>query len=136
MQVTRRTDYAMRILLELAKDEDGAPISVRALADDQEVPYAFARSIQRDLVAASLVAAHRGAAGGLTLARPASQITVLEVLEAMQGPVSCSLCTSDPDWCGRSTSCRLHRVWEEADGLLRNYLGGKTLAGLVSEQGK
>lgn len=132
MQVTRRTDYAIRMLLQLAKAEHSVPLSVRTLAEDQDVPYAFARSIQRDLVSAGLVTAHRGVAGGLTLARPAGDITALEVVEAVQGPVSCSVCTSDPDWCGRRERCRLHHVWEGADDLLREYLGSKTLAGLVS----
>ena len=136
VQVTRRTDYAIRILLELARADIGEPVSVRTLAEDQCVPYAFARSIQRDLVAAGLVEAHRGAAGGLTLMRPAERITALDVVEAIQGPVSCSVCTSDPDWCERSAQCRMHRVWEGADKLLEDYLGSKTLAGLVSEQGK
>ena len=136
MQVTRRTDYAVRILVELARSGGGGPISVRRLAEDECVPYSFARSIQRDLVSGGLVETRPGVGGGLALARPAADITVLQILEAVQGPLSCSVCTSDPDWCGRRSHCDLHRLWEGADALLRDYLGSKTLAGLVSDQGK
>ena len=76
MEVSRRTDYAIRMLLELARS-DGAPISVRSLAESQDVPYAFARGIQRELVAAGLVESRRGAHGGIVLARPAERISLL-----------------------------------------------------------
>jgi len=72
MEVSRRTDYAIRMLLQLARS-DGEPISVRALAEAQDVPYAFARGIQRGLVSAGLVESRRGTHGGIILARPAER---------------------------------------------------------------
>ena len=84
MEVTRRTDYAIRILLELAR-VGGGPVSVRELAETQGVPYAFARGIQRELVAAKLVESRRGASGGILLARPAAEVTLLDIANAKQG---------------------------------------------------
>jgi Rrf2 family protein len=132
--VSRRTDYAIRILLELARS-DGAPVSVRALAESQDVPYAFARGIQRELVSARLVESRRGAQGGILLARPAEQISLLDVVEAMQGPPSCSVCTSDPGWCKRIGGCSVHGIWSEADKMVSEYLGTKSLAGLIDSEG-
>ena len=133
MEVSRRTDYAIRILLELAR-EGGGPVSVRRLAEGQEVPYAFARGIQRDLVAAGLVRSQRGATGGIILARPAKQITLLDVVEATEGGVSCAVCTSDPSWCRRMSTCSVHAVWHDIDDMVAGYLRTKSLAGLIEQE--
>ncbi len=135
MDITRRTDYAIRMLMALASEED-CPISVRVLAEKDAVPYAFARAVQRDLVAADIVTATRGAAGGLCLSRPAADITLLDIVTATQGPPSVAVCSKDPAWCGRSGSCTAHRVWCEADSMFRTFLGSKTLEGLVSDKRK
>ena len=132
MEVTRRTDYAIRILLELAR-VGGGPVSVRELADTQGVPYAFARGIQRELLAAGLVESRRGVSGGILLARPASQITLLDIADAMQGDVSCSVCSRDPKWCSRMSECEVHGVWREVDLQVREILGTKSLAGLLKK---
>jgi len=130
VEVSRRTDYAIRILLDLA-GSGGAPVSVRTIAERQDVPYAFARGIGRDLVSAGMVESRRGVAGGFVLVRDPRGLSLLEVVEAMQGPVSCAVCTSDPNWCKRMGGCSVHRVWSAADEMLREYLGSKSLAGLI-----
>lgn len=114
-------------MLALSGVDDGKPVSVRQLADEMEVPYAFARGIQRDLVTAGLATTRRGVAGGLMLSRRPRDITMLDVVEAMEGPVALNICTSDPEWCSRMGTCSAHRVWGEANKLLRDYLGSKTL---------
>jgi Rrf2 family protein len=133
MEITRRTDYAIRILLELARSE-GGPISVRTLATSQDVPYAFARGIQRDLVAAGLVQTRRGVSGGVVLARDPREISLLDVVRATQTSTSCSVCTNDPTWCSRMGGCVVHKVWRQADEMMGNYLAGQSLAGLVEQE--
>ncbi|NTU71415.1 MAG: Rrf2 family transcriptional regulator [Coriobacteriia bacterium] len=130
MEVTRRTDYAIRILLELARC-DGGPLSVRELAERQDVPYAFARGIQRELGAAGLIESRRGARGGILLSRPADKITLRDVADAMQGDVSCSVCSRDANWCDRMSECEVHKVWREVDTMVGDYLSTKSLAGLL-----
>jgi Rrf2 family protein len=132
VEVTRRTDYAIRILLELAR-VGGGPLSVRELAETQGVPYAFARGIQRDLVSAGLVVTTRGAKGGVALARPAAEITLLDAAQATQGDVSCAVCSRDPRWCSRMEGCAVHKVWQETDSMVREFLGTKSLAGLLKQ---
>ncbi|MDO8963483.1 MAG: Rrf2 family transcriptional regulator [Coriobacteriia bacterium] len=142
MEITRRSDYAIRIMLELARQADSAPVSVRRLAERQELPYAFARSIQRDLVAAGLVTTQRGATGGVSLARPAASISLLDIIRAEQGHVSISVCAHDPAWCSRMGGCAVHKVWCEADRLVSRYLAEQDLASLagagagVGEEGR
>ena len=133
MEITRRTDYAIRLLLELTRSGAG-PVSVRRLAETQEVPYAFARGIQRDLAAAGLVVTRRGATGGVVLARRPEDINLLDVVHATQTTTSCSMCTSDPSWCKRMGGCAVHRVWQGVDEMVGRYLEGQSLAGLVSQE--
>lgn len=135
MDITRRTDYAIRMLMALTASKD-CPVSVRVLAEQDAVPYAFARAVQRDLVAAGIVTATRGAAGGLCLSRPAGEITLLDIVTATQGSPSVAVCSKDPEWCKRSGSCSAHRVWCEADAMFRQFLSSKTLEGLVSNDRK
>jgi Rrf2 family protein len=131
VEITRRTDYAVRMMLELARAEPGVPVSVRALSERQGVPYAFARGIQRGLVDAKLAESRRGVHGGLVMTRPASEVSLLDIIEAIEGPLALNMCTSDPGWCARMGGCSVHQVWKGADNLLRDYLGSKSLEGLI-----
>lgn len=120
------------MLLELARS-GGGPKSVRSLALSQQLPYAFARGIQRDLTAAGIVESRRGAAGGAILAKSPEDVTLLAIVRATQS-TSCAVCTSDQGWCDRMGDCVVHEVWKEADELISNHLGRKSLAGLVNQE--
>ena len=130
MSVTRRTDYAIRLIAALAAS-DGEPLSVRVASEKQDVPYAFARSIQHDLVLSGLVNSHRGAHGGIVLARPADQITPLDIIEAVQGPISYASCTREEGWCPREEHCPFHSLWVGANKLLTAYFSRMTIAQLL-----
>jgi Rrf2 family protein len=133
MEITRRTDYAVRMVLELAS-HGGRPLSVRALAESQDIPYAFARGIQRDLTTAGLLRTRRGASGGAVLARAPDDISLLDVIQATQNTVSAAVCTKDSTWCTRMGDCSVHRVWREADELMAGFLGSKSLVGLIEKR--
>jgi Rrf2 family protein len=135
VEITRRTDYAIRILLELAR-VGGGPLSVRELADRQGVPYAFARGIQRELVGANLVTTRRGARGGILLARTPAEISLRDIANAMQGDVACAVCSRDPKWCDRMSTCEVHPVWREVDSMVGDFLATKSLAGLLDKEGR
>ena len=130
MEISRRTDYAIRLIAALAAS-DGEPLSVRTAAEAQEVPYAFARSIQHDLVVAGLIASRRGAHGGMVLCKPASELTLLEVIESVQGPVGLSICSREDGWCPRDKTCVFHQVWTGADDMLRKYLSSVSIQELL-----
>jgi Rrf2 family protein len=133
MDITRRTDYAIRILMELAR-VGGGPVSIRTLATSQGVPYAFARGIQHDLAAAGLIESRRGVTGGAVLARDPEDVSLLDVVRATQTSESCAVCTRDPRWCDRMGGCSVHAVWREADEMMAGYLGSKSLAGLIGQE--
>lgn len=130
MDITRRCDYACRILRAAYKSGD-AYVSVSDIAEDEGIPYAFARSIQHDLVKGGLIKTVRGARGGLALNCDPADVTLLEVLEAIQGPVSVSLCVLDPEYCEKQKSCAYNKLWQGADRLLNDYFGSITLKDLI-----
>lgn len=133
MDITRRCDYACRILRAAYRSGD-AYVSVSDISEDESIPYAFARSIQHDLVKGGLIKTVRGARGGLVLNCDPSLVTMLEVLEAIQGPVSISLCVLDPDYCDKQENCTYNKVWQGADRLLNTYFASITLKDMF-EQG-
>lgn len=124
------------MLLALAEADTQRPVSVRELAETSDVPYSFARTVQRDLAQAGFVNTARGPAGGLTLARPAAEVTLLDIIRAVQGEPTLSPCTREKNWCQREGTCPVHSVWHETDAQLRDILGNKTLAGLLATKGR
>ena len=131
MEITRRTDYAIRLIAALLQ-KDGVPFSVREAAELQDVPYAFARSIQHDLVQQGIVKSLRGARGGMVLNVDPEGFTLFELIEIVQGPVSVAICTNDEDWCPRSQTCQFHKVWEGANEIMKNYLSSVSIKDLLA----
>lgn len=133
MDITRRCDYAYRMVRAVHEHGD-AYVSVAEVAERERIPYTFARSIQHDLVKAGLLRTARGARGGVALGRALSEMTMLDVLEAMQGSVSIAPCTGNEAFCEKSDECAFHRVWCGANRLFADYMKSINLADLF-EQG-
>lgn len=130
MEITRKTDYAIRLVVALMQN-DGKPLSVREAAEMQDVPYSLARSIQHDLVKSGVVTAVRGAHGGMVLAVDPNDYTLTQLIETMQGPISFSTCQSRAGWCPRDHNCVFHTVWNNSSKILRNYLSSVTIKDLL-----
>lgn len=127
MPINWRTDYGIRLMLELAQLGDGTRATVRQLAEAADVPYDYARTIVRDLVAGGLLVSRRGVGGGVQFARPASETTVKDVFGALGEPISLALCTDAGGVCGRKSTCPMHvSVWRELDGIIERHLGAVT----------
>lgn len=132
MAIQWRTDYSIRLLYEAARMGQGCRASVRVLADNAAVPYEYARQIARDLARAGLLISVRGAGGGTTLGRPASEITVLDIFEACGEAPTLSLCTHAEHVCGRTENCPVHHnMWLPLDSMIEDYLRGMTLQDVV-----
>jgi Rrf2 family iron-sulfur cluster assembly transcriptional regulator len=129
MPINWRTDYALRIMFELAKLGPGRRATVRTLAESSLVPYDYARTIVHELAGSGLLASKRGVGGGVTLARPADQISLLDVFRVTDEPPSLARCTENGDLCPRSSKCPFHvHVWSDLDDLIRGHLASTTLA--------
>ena len=122
------------MLAELVRRPD-AVVSVRSIAEENGVPYSFARAIQHDLVKAGIVEGERGAHGGMRLAVDPTQTKLIEVIEAMQGPIKISTCDAfdfgKP--CPRKPECSYNPVWCNAERMVRAYFSSITLSQIVIE---
>ena len=107
MNITLEADYAVRIVEMLAN---------------------CAQKILRKLVSADLVRSYRGASGGYELARPAGEITLRQVIEAIEGPFTISRC-QDADYCCANSACKVHKIYAEISQLVREKLDGYTFDG-------
>ncbi len=123
--IKRETDYAMRALARLAEAEEWLPAGT--LAADAEVPEDFLRKIMQRLCAAELVESRQGPFGGYRLAVPPEKVTVLDVLETIQGPLVMNECFADPDVCTRTEFCPLRRRLVELQVELNASLAELTL---------
>lgn len=106
----------------------GTPMSVKTMAEADDVPYQFARAIQRDLADAELIKVIRGSRGGAILSRPAKDITLYEIVVSTQGKPQCSPCTRDVNWCSRQPTCPVHPVWNSLDVITEKFLKEVTLS--------
>ena len=132
MTLSKRGDYVMRSAISLARAYPaGAPRKIREVVADTEVPQSFASQILADLVRAGLAMSKAGREGGYRLARPPSEISVLEVIEAAEGPLRAERCALGEGPCRWEKVCPLHETWTAATVALRELLARTTLAELA-----
>lgn len=128
MLLSRRCEYALRAMLYLAWQPEGASLTVRAVSSALEVPHAFLAKAMRDLAAAGLVGTQPGIGGGVTLARPAHDIPLKEVVLVMDGPEVFEACVLRLPGCGELAPCPLHEAWVQARARIDRMLSTTTLA--------
>jgi Rrf2 family protein len=132
-QVSRRADYAMRMLIELGVQKTGTCLSAQVVSRRTAVPKAFLHKITADLVKAGLVRTIAGSQGGLSLACSAKEITVLNIVEAVEGPICLNSCLLRPHECPRDLICPGHGFWGRIQNMLVAELKATTLAQLAEE---
>lgn len=130
MQLTRQGDYAVRIVLDLAV-HSGLQ-AAREVAQRQGIPQAFFHKTVRCLVRDGLVQTVRGAGGGLRLAKPAEEITLRHVIEAVEGPLALNRCLLADATCDRVGFCPAHPVWVRAQQAFLEELEKMSIAEIVA----
>ncbi len=119
MVLTLEADYAVRVVEYLT--EHPGRWDAKTISDAMQVPQRFCLKILRDLVAKGMVCSFKGSKGGYTLARPAREITLREVIESVEGPYMLSRCQKQEYSCGR-TRCGLHKIYEKISQDVRREL--------------
>lgn len=111
MQITRQADYALRTVLYLARlgREKRAPTN--KIASEQKIPISFLAKIISQLALAGMLETSRGAHGGVSLALPPKEISMLAVVEAIDGPIWLNECVFNPSSCYFGESCPIHEIW-------------------------
>lgn len=122
MQITRQADYATRAILYLARAGNGERIATSQVAKEQKIPPSFLAKIISQLSVAGLLHTSRGAHGGISLARKPEQITLLEVIEAIDGPIQLNMCIEKHGACIFEENCSLQPVWSNAQSELVSRL--------------
>ncbi len=131
MRVSAKVDYAIRALAELAASPPGRPVTSERLAEAQGIPPTFLENILLELRRSEIVASQRGAEGGYTLARPAAEVSLADVIRAVEGPIA-SVRGSRPDEVAYTgAAAALTDVWLELRASMRSVLEGTSLADLV-----
>ena len=133
MQITRQADYAVRAVLYLAQQENAERAATSTIAKEQRIPPSFLAKIISQLSIAGLLHTSRGARGGVTLAREPKDITLLEVVEAIDGPIQLNECVSNEGTCSFGHQCPLQSVWCEAQEKLVMQLKSTNFANLMMQ---
>ena len=135
MRVSTRGDYASRALLSLALHDDGGPTSVRDIAERTALPQPYLEQILLTLKGAGLVRSKRGVGGGYILARDPSEITLAEIVSAVDGPIQAGD-FGEPHQhgaCDHEGQCVLLAVWAEVSAKLQGQLEAVNLAAMVRQ---
>lgn len=128
-------EYGVRLMVQLGRRYGAGPASLAEIAADEDLPRAYLEQLVIGLRDAGLVTSTRGARGGYELARPPAEISMSDVLRALEGPIAPMICASDdPEHavnCDRSARCTVHVLWVRVRDAVTGALDGMTLADLV-----
>ena len=130
LDLTKRSDYAIRAMLALAMSPNGL-VSSRKIAEEMKIPPRFLPQIMGDLTRASLVEAHPGRAGGYRLARDPKTVTLLNVIESVEGDPHRQICVMRGSPCGQDGECGVHDVFYSAESAILQILSAATLKSVV-----
>ncbi len=128
MQITRQADYALRAVIFLARMDGDEKASTSTIAEKQKIPPSFLAKIVSQLSLAGLIQTSRGARGGVSLAKKPEEISVLDVIEAIDGPVLLNECAGNPENCPFGLNCPLQHIWCDTRKELVNRLSSATFA--------
>jgi Rrf2 family protein len=132
MQITRQADYALRAMIYLSRLDPTQRAATSQIAEEQKIPPSFLAKIISQLSIAGLIHTSRGARGGVSMARSPEEVSVLEVVEAIDGPISLNDCTGDPSGCPFGEDCPLRPLWCETQAELIDRLRKTTFASFMS----
>jgi Rrf2 family protein len=124
MQLTRAADYAIRVMVHMAALPPGSRANRTDLAASVGCPEQFLSKVLQGLTKAGLITSHRGNSGGFELPPARLHTTVLEIVEAIEGPIHLNVCLKSFEECGRTSVCPAYPVWVKAQQSIVEVLGG------------
>src|SRR5579875_88504 len=132
MRISAKADYAVRAAVELAAASDDKPVKAERIATAQDIPLNFLENILGELRHAGIVRSHRGAEGGFRLARPADQLTVADIIRAVEGPLASVRGGPPEETAYPGSSEALPRVWIAVRASLRRVVENVTIADVAA----
>jgi len=132
MLFTTKTEYGLRALVKLAKNSTGRPLSLLQIAREEKLPKLYLEQLFKNLKAERIVKSSKGAEGGYALFKPAEKISLLRIIEALEGPLLVSYCLSDKGQTRCSCqSCLTKKVWNKLQKNIKATLQAFTLKDLI-----
>lgn len=131
MQITRQADYAVRAMVYLAQIGPERRASTSMIAQEKQIPPSFLAKIVSQLSVAGLLQTSRGARGGVALAKPADEISLLDVVEAIDGPILLNECVGEHASCAFGDDCPMKPVWCDAQRELVERLSNVNFSQLM-----
>ncbi len=130
MQISRKSDYALRAMVYIAAWEEDKICSINEISDAEKVPREYLAKILKELSLQGLLHSYKGINGGYRLAKSREEITFLSIVEAMQGKIAVNDCIrhSDGDSCGRKSDCAMHEFWLAEQKRVTDSLGSVSLS--------
>ena len=133
LHITRKGDYAIRGMVYLATQPKDRMTLISEMAADIDVSQTLLAKVFQNLGKVGLVKSYRGVGGGFMLGRPAEEISLLEIVEAVEGPIVLNRCLLKKGTCSRDGACTVHPVWRELQEKMRDMLGKVSLKQLAGE---
>lgn len=134
MIITRATEYAIRAVLHLSKQPHGEIVLKKDICRTQDITPAFLTKILQPLIKAGIVGSQRGVGGGFYLVKSPQEITLLDIVQAEEGPIHLNLCLIEGEGCERDMYCPLHGAWKEVRQEMLAILARHTFAQLVDQE--
>lgn len=132
MKITSRaSDYALLLLMELARLQNEETVSVKKVSERLHLSIRFLANIANKLVIARILISHRGLGGGIRLARAVHEISVRNVIEAVDGPIQTMFCQNTIELCCHENFCDMKHFWDDLQGTVMQKLNATTIADLV-----
>jgi Rrf2 family transcriptional regulator, iron-sulfur cluster assembly transcription factor len=136
MQVTRAGEYGVLGLLCLARREPGQVVMIDEVSREEQIPRSFLAKIFQSLARAGLVRSNRGTRGGFALTRQPGEITTLDIIEAIEGPIAFQRCLQAPTECPHTGGCPLCGLFQSAQSQVREVFSQTTLADLARQHSR
>ena len=130
--ISTKGRYAIRVMLDIAQNDDGSYIPLKDIAERQDLSKKYLEIIAKELVAGGLLIGASGKGGGYRLSRDPDKYTIGEILELMEGTLSPVVCLADKKYkCNRKKKCNTLPMWQEFDKLVHDFFNNKKLSDLL-----
>jgi FeS assembly SUF system regulator len=132
LRITKLTDYGIVLLVQLAGDESGSSKNARTMAEATSLPLPVVSKILKSLAQGGLLNSQRGAKGGYALARRPEEVSVAEIIDALEGPIALMECSVGPGHCEQETNCQVRNPWQRINQAILETLKHVTLRELAT----
>ena len=133
MQLTRAADYGVRVMIQLALPESDGRVSLPGLAQATDAPESFLSKVLQELARAGFLSSHRGQCGGFSITPRGREVTIRQVIEAIDGPICLNVCLANGRPCLRTARCPAHPVWAQAQHAMLDVLNSVTVTAMAGQ---